>query len=235
MGDRDQDLELIERYLKGDLSRTELSDFQDRLDSDHEFARKLRLRQSFPSLFHAAGADLISTMDAPSMESVPQKKTRSPVKRHVIAGAILLVAAVIAGLLIYMSPKAPEKPEEKMAIADSVPEKTQPAAEVPAARVVQPVDTPEQEETASGPVAPDVPADSIVLPRDEEILFRWTMETDSFTNFYIHAIPSGKLMWWRGIRPGVRELTLPAGKLWKGTYFWYVGDRKYGRTLIIRD
>jgi hypothetical protein len=238
MSDKDKDIELIERFLKGALSRAELSDFQDRLDSDHEFARKLRLRQSFPSLFHADGPDVIETRNNALKEPEPAKSSRKGWKRIAVTGTIIFIIAVIAGILIYRMRVRPGMPEANTVTVNPPSEDVRPAVEEPVSRAkptIKSSDTLPQEEMTDQPVVLDVPPDSIVMPGSDDILFRWTMETDSFTKLWIHTVPSGRLILWRGIRPGMREITVPAGKLWNGTYFWYVGDRKYGRTLIIRD
>jgi len=238
MSDGDKDLKLIERFLKGALSRAELSDFQDRLDSDHEFARKLRLRQSFPSLFQADGPDLIETRNNALKEPEPAKSSRKAWKRIADTGTIIFIIAVIAVILIYLTRVGPGMPEANTATVNPPPEDAKPAVKELVNRAkltIKSADTLLQEEITDEPVLLEVPSDSITLSGSEAILFRWTMETDTFTKFYIHAVPSGRLIMWRGIRPGMREITVPAGKLWNGTYFWYVGDRKYGHTLVIRD
>ena len=88
-----EDIDLIERFLSGNLSHKEAMEIETRLEEDHEFARKLRLRKTFPSLFKAEGQDEI-IMDLPEtpVESYLTETVRKKGSRRVLW--------VIAGLLI---------------------------------------------------------------------------------------------------------------------------------------
>ncbi|GEM_PF-544353 len=93
-----EDIDLIERFLKNQLSHDEAVDFETRLGEDHEFARKLRLRKTFPSLFQAEGNDEI-VMDVEEKHEVIAKKGKTHVvkARHIGWGLLVLAA----GVLIY--------------------------------------------------------------------------------------------------------------------------------------
>lgn len=232
------DLALIERKLQGLLSTNEEIDFEDRLEADHEFARKYRLRQSFPSLFHAEGPDVIGQhIDAPQ----PQVISRAPSRTGKKVGAAM-VLIVLAGILIYAGwyltrpdgdqpGKLPPAPAEKTSIApasDSIAGKPEKVQVTSSGTVSLP-------DSFTAPILLEAPGENITFSRSDEIHFRWQMETDSFTNFYILKAPDSKMVWWRGIRPGIREYILPPVKLSTGEYYWYVGQKKYGRKLQIRD
>jgi len=300
MNSEEKDLELIERYMNNRLTRAEAEDFETRLCEDHEFARKLRLRKNFPSLFKAEGRDeiVMTISDTPEVR-IKEKKVHFLKTRHIVWGAVILLSA---GIIIYFlfiitslpvmktgnrKPAAPlvRKVEArvllKMKATESLqfpvtaapfepmtqtPEKasgqeaTVPVTQAPekvssreTAAVVPrtpekassretAVPVPRTPEKASGleaaadrhtAIALESPANNAGIKRGEEIVFRWKQSTDSFTNFYIISESNNKLAWWRGIKPGIRELTVPAGNFKPGRFYWYVGTRENRRTFIV--
>jgi hypothetical protein len=304
-----EDLDLIERFLKNQLSHDEAVDFEIRVGEDHEFARKLRLRKTFPSLFQAEGHDEI-VMDVEEKHEVivKKKKTHFLKARHIGWGLLVLAAGVLIyflasefgtsfGKLISLK-HAPVKTEQSGVRVKSIaplkpavktvsplkpdvktlsPEQSplEPPAPVrvsvnadyqvhaglttsdlllsplkpaqPLQITVKAVPTAPKPETAaktfsvdSGvkvqkPIELESPADNLVVNRGEDIRFSWKQATDSFTNFYIKSVANNKLAWWRGIKPGIRECTVPANKLLPGKFYWYVGKKEYSRTIIIKD
>lgn len=91
------------------------------------------------------------------------------------------------------------------------------------------------EDNSLKPIELEAPADSMIFNRNGEILFRWKQKTDSFTNFYIISEISNLRVWWRGIRPGIRELKIPAINFKPGKFYWYVGTKEVKRTLVITE
>jgi hypothetical protein len=282
------DIDLIERFLGGQLSQDELMDFETRLEEDHEFARKFRLRKSFPSLFNASGNDLIIQDVKQHQEEefplpVAQKENRGSSRTGIIlvSFVILLIAAALAWFLFLKhwqkrepageksQVSAPASPHEAVKTSATDTKQTLTSVQTPQNTPVQtPQNTPLQPsqnvppaaeagqnippatgkppagsrteplKTSSGihkPIELLSPQDNMVVTRGENVVFRWTMATDSFTNFYIISEANNKLAWWRGIRPGIRELTVPAINFKTGKFYWYVGGREYRRTLIIME
>jgi len=80
MSTGDTDIELIERFISDKLTQTELEDFETRLEEDHEFARKFRLRKTFPSLFKAEGQDEIAMSVTATPAEKPKKKKAHSLK-----------------------------------------------------------------------------------------------------------------------------------------------------------
>jgi anti-sigma factor RsiW len=294
------DIDLIERYLHGQLTQAEAADFETRLGEDHEFARKLRLRKNFPSLFKAEGHDEIAmaVTDTPEVR-VKKKKVHFLKARHIIWGIIVLVTGVLIYFLAvrlgqsvsrpadqaHTPVKTVEQVQTKVKTTEQVhpPLKTadQVQANMKAAEQMQtPLKTPEPLQTKvrsaeqlqvpvqaaepiqtpikAEPTAPkteltekaipretaikihkpielESPADNLVVKRGEEILFTWKQATDSFTNFFIISEAGNKLAWWRGIRPGIRECKVPAIKFKPGRFYWYVGNKEFKRTLIVKE
>lgn len=251
MSKEQEDIDLIERHLSGKLSHAEAVDFETRLGEDHEFARKLRLRKTFPSLFKAEGHDeIVMELDESPEPVVRKKKVRSKKSRII---AWIFIVLVLTGLISYFLISATGWPFGRSAEQKTLPavkkEEVRPkvalkAAEKPAVpaptsavpSTAQPTEKPLVRETTFGPekaiilVTPD---DGKVFSRSDELVFRWSIKTDTFTNFYLISETSEKLAWWRGIRPGTRECIIPANKLSSGRFYWYVGSKEYMRRLTI--
>jgi len=251
MSKEQEDIDLIERHLSGKLTHAEAVDFETRLGEDHEFARKLRLRKTFPSLFKAEGHDEIVMDLSETPEPVVRKKKVRSQKSRNIAWTIMVL--ILIGLITYFlisvtgwpSGQSPEqKPvaaAKKAEVRPNVPLKAtaKPEAPAPTSAVpstAQPTEKPATRETAFGPekaIVLETPADGMVFNRSDELVFRWSIKTDTFTNFYLISETSEKLAWWRGIRPGTRECIIPANKLSSGRFYWYVGRKEYMRRITI--
>jgi len=248
MSTSDTDLELIERFISGKLSPAELENFETRMEEDHEFARKLRLRKTFPSLFKAEGQDEIAmSVTATPAEKPKKKKAHFSKSRYfILGGIILLLALVLVYFLFFWTVSSDREVAGRKAIVRTV-EKSTEKGNTPA-----PVKTVDQAqiqvkaaEQAKTPVKPGVnvhdpivllsPADNMTVKRGEEVLFTWKQSTDSFTNFYIISESGNKLAWWRGIRPGIREIKVPAMNFKPGRFYWYVGTREARRTITISE
>lgn len=259
-----EDIELIERFLKGELTHAEAVDFETRVDEDHEFARKLRLRKTFPSLFNAKGQDaIVMEVDAEPEEPEeprPEKKGSKPAGRRiliVIAGIMLL--AVIIFLVVQLilpwrdllknavpsgsfsaKPSVVKKPGALKSVTPSSAVNKPSEAQIPSAQNPVPAqavrtDSPLKPAAPPQPVELLLPIDNEVVGRGQDVVFRWKMQTDTFTNFYLISLANNKLAWWRGIKPGVRELTLPAINFKAGKFYWYVGSKEFKRILIVAD
>ncbi|MEI6885318.1 MAG: hypothetical protein WCO02_12570 [Bacteroidota bacterium] len=261
MDKEEQDINLIEKFLKGELTHNEAVDFETRVDEDHEFARKLRLRKTFPSLFNAQGHDaIVMDVDAKPEEAEPVRKVRKPVSRRLLWLVVALVLLAAGGFVAFYfilpltwSSKHPAiqvKPssltsanKKNLQLKPAPPSSAvnkQAAIPVTAAQTTTPIQTPKTEvkpQPAGRPQAVELilPIDNEVVSRGQDVVFRWKLQTDTFTNFYLISSANNKLAWWRGVKPGVRELTIPAINFKPGNFYWYVGRKEFRRTLIVAD
>ena len=262
------DIELIEQFINGKLNHDELVDFETRLEEDHEFARKFRLRKAFPSLFNASGNDLIVQDVKESVEEelpeirAEEYQPKSFKPRCIIWPALVIVLTIALVWFFFIRPKpavnkttdqtntpakttltlkpaTPVQPAAQVKIPEQSPVNVPPPGQATASQttaLAKPQPEPRKPETtvpkAIELLAPD---DNMVVTRGEDLVFKWKMATDSFTNFYIIAESTNKLAWWRGIKPGIRELTVPAINFKSGKFYWYVGRREYKRSLIVME
>ncbi len=229
--DTDQtDIDLIERYLLGKLTDAEEEIFENRLASDREFARKYRLRMTFPELMNVSADELPEKI----AEKLPVAKADGdaatlfkPVRFRWAAGVFALVLIVaFAGVILFNRHGGKAKPVEAGPPPDTTP---------------APASTPAREGEVSefpGTTLPNGiglvnPAVDKIISRNEEILFNWNQETDSFSNFYIFSETRERLIIWKGIRPGVREYKTPPLFFQPGKYYWFVGTREVKRAFTI--
>jgi hypothetical protein len=240
------DNDLIERYLLGKLSREEIRGFETRLDDDREFARKLRLLKTFPEMMSEPARIEYERMLAEAAMPVVKKKRfifRKPIYLLLVVVASLLF--IVIALLFIFTGKSHQK--ENVIREENVVQKEDVVKSVVAPRkdiltVTTPVPQPEKKEareviSGSGQKTIELlnPANGIKLSRKEMILFNWAQRTDSFTRFYIFSELNDHVMFWRGIRPGIREYKVPGNYLFPGKYYWYVGTKKEIHKFIITE
>jgi len=236
-----EDIDLIERYINGQLTRAESMDFETRFSEDHEFARKVRLRKTFPSLFKAEGIDeIVMDVEEPAEIRFQRKKTGFVKPKGILWVAIVLLAVGVLCYFLFFGlirPVVNTETKNPTARALSKAEKhLQSAVKTSEPQTLVktvPLKTPAPVITIQKPITLEAPADGMVFERSEEILFRWKIATDTFTNFYVFSEASNKLAWWRGIRPGTRECIIPANRLSSGKFYWYIGTKEFMRTIVV--
>jgi hypothetical protein len=238
------DTDLIERYLLGKLTDAEIRNFDVRLRDDREFARKYRLITTFPEMMSDTGRlEYEKKLAEAAVPVVKKKPARIRIRRYYIwTGASFIACAAIVLLFIF---RGSHNLQKNIVRED----KTVHKADVVTVPVVQLKDTskvlpPKQEqekresvETTAVSVQKAIelisPAGGMKISRNETIVFNWKQKTDSFTRFYIISIPHDQVVYWRGVRPGIREYKVPASYLYPGEYYWYVGTKEDKRTFTV--
>lgn len=245
MGSETEDIELIERYLEGKLDHQELRDFNRRLDEDREFARKVRIRQTFPTLVTEPADNRSLTPDTGTNSQAPASGTRKFIRIILSIIGALLVVVLTGFIFLFSSKKIPNNPSESLR---QLWEKSEPSltgrdSVLKNPAVAQPfVPEPRTSDTARPTSLYRTNAIELVVPeheqtfsRNEAILFQWEQSTDSSTNFYIVSVSGKKIYYWKGIKPGIHEYLLPARTFIPGRYDWFVGTRANKRSFIITD
>ena len=239
------DNELIESFLLDKLSEKEIRAFKQRLENDREFKRKYNLIRTFPEMMSEEGKKEFKKKQAETLEKESDKKHNHFPKRKVFMW-ILFLFLIIAGIaLFFIFHKGSHQNESTMEneVAD---QKVITPQTSPALVKAQQNDTVKKKEipglkqagergdtNLSKPVSLLTPPDGKQFSREEMLNFTWTMKTDSFTRFYIIAEGREKVILWRGIRPGIREYTIPGGYLYPGKFYWYVGTKELKRTFTV--
>lgn len=233
---------LIEHYLLGKLSDAEIRAFKIRLDNDREFARKFRLMQMFPEMMSPEAKQEYDEKNVKQEEPVKPKVHHTPpsVPTKWIWLSVTLFTLMVIGAIIWVLPKSTPKPESTTpptVLKDSskpvlstitLPEKK--ADSVGKPQVEKKVIEPQKEA-----IELVRPTPGSLLKRSDEVVFQWIQVVDTFTRLYVYNTATDKLVLWRGIRPGIRELRVPANTFYPGTFYWYVGRNDSRRTFQIDE
>ncbi|MEI8226596.1 MAG: hypothetical protein WCG82_11800, partial [Bacteroidota bacterium] len=222
----------IERYINGKLTNDDVYNFETRLYEDREFARKYRTRKTFPEMMKAA-RDVSSEFilaETPDPE-IEWRYSDLKKPKYLVWGAI---AAIMIGVVIFFIVQKINQPIEgsttlsNSSVNDSLTKPTLKQSDIITER--QAIDI-----TMRKPVELNSPDDGVTFSRKDEIVFNWELETDTFNYLYIFSEINNKLVWWRGIKPGIRENKVAAINFLPGRFYWYVGNKDVKRTFIIEE
>ena len=240
------DNDLIERYLLGKLTREEIRRVEIRLDDDREFARKLRLLTTFPEMMSEPARLEYEKQKAEAEVPVVKKKSfflRKP--KYLIWSGVLLFILIGIALVLFFIKQGHQR--EKVVLGENVTKKeniVNPLVVPPrdSVAVIKQVTQPEKKETrevtsGAGQKAIELlnPPNCMKFSRKEMIIFNWAQRTDSCTRFYIFSEQNDQVIFWRGIRLGIREYKVPGSYLLPGKYYWYVGTKKEKCTFTINE
>ena len=224
------DIDLIERYLNGKLTSSEVYNFENRLGEDREFARKCRLLKTFPEMKKEAGDIEPVKTEVKSVTHKIERKNSNPFKPvYFVWGSI---AVLIIGISLFFMITKTNRPVEKPVTVNPVPLHDTPS--MPPVKQPEKIIEHKSLESAMGkPIELKAPTDGMTFNRKDEILFSWKLETDTFTNFYVFSEINDKLVWWRGIKPGIQEYKVVAKNFKPGRFYWYVGTKEVKRTFSV--
>jgi hypothetical protein len=238
------DLDLIERYLLGKMTDQEIRDFETRLDDDRELRRKLRLIRTFPEMMSEKGRIEYGKNLAKATAKVVKKKPfRYPKRRYLLWTAVLFLLCVSVAIFFIFKGTARQdenavQKENTVPISNSKSE----AGAVKDTAGLKPQLQPEAQETSVETIDATrkaiellKPADGMKFTRKDIIVFDWTQKTDSFTRFFIVSELHDQVVFWRGIRLGIREYKVQGDYLYPGVYYWYVGTKEERRTFIVTE
>lgn len=237
------DLDLIERYLNGSLSAHEIDLVERRIEGDREFARKLRLRKTFP---HVMKPGEEGTADEPGLQDFSWEFDLKPRRNIHWKGILLLTLLVIPAILFtyfYVTdpPEAADEPKEV-----SIDPAHDPVTALPVADTSEPSGIIQLSQTSHTQIDNNInastepfilvsPNDGALIDRTTEISFRWQQIPDSITHIYIISESTQSIIWWRAVKSGVREFRVPAHHFRAGKYRWYVGIKKNMRRFTISE
>jgi hypothetical protein len=225
------DIDLIEKYIHGKLTAAEVYHFENRLGDDREFARKYRLRKTFPEMMQETGGEAEKEETA---SSALKTEREHPNRKKPVYLALGAIAVIISGFLFFFIFTKTNHQGEKSTEMRSVPVNN-PNSGSPEKQAEKDYEHKGIESPIKKPVELATPAEGMTFSRKEDILFTWKLETDTFTNLYVFSEIRDKLVLWKGIRPGIREHKMPAHNILPGRYYWYVGNKEMRRFFIIMN
>ncbi len=240
------DNDLIEQYLLGKLTDAEIRSFEGRLGVDREFARKFRLLKTFPEMMSNQGRlEYEKNRAETAMTVIKRKPFRFLKPRYLVWAISCIVFIGIALLFIFMRQNQQTEnvvPKENgIRKADIVKPEVVPVKD---SQIVSQPQNQQQENkeirtVTDGAVQKAIellnPAEGMKFSRKEMILFNWKQTSDTFTRFYIISELNDKVVFWRGIRPGIREFKVPGSSLYPGKYYWFIGTKEQKRSFIISE
>ena len=232
------DNDLIEKRILGKLTDEEIRSFETRLGDDREFARKYRLIKTFPEMMSKQGRLEYEKKLADAAVPVVKKKF-FPIRKieYLVWGTVLVIACITIILLFILTGK-----NHRMDIA--VREDTIAKTAVTTGKVEPVVKQQQQEKREIREVSDKAGQETIVLlnppdgmkfSRKDTILFSWTQKTDTFTRFYIYSEIHDQVVFWRGIKPGIREYKVSGRYLYPGKFYWYVGAKETKHTFLVTE
>lgn len=234
------DLDLIERYLNGDLSAQDIDLVERRIEDDREFARKLRLRKTFPNVMKP-GED--GTSNQPGLQDFSWEfdfKSRRHISwKRVLVITMLVIPGILFTYFFVSEPPTPSSTSpEVVAAPENDPVQIPPHTDSTHTVVVAPPIHTLVDSVANSTKAPFIlvsPNDGALIDRTAEISFRWQQIPDSITHIYIISESTQTIIWWRAVKSGVREFRVPAHHFRAGKYRWYVGMKKTMRSFSISE
>jgi hypothetical protein len=240
------DNELIEQYLLGKMTEEEVHDFLVRVENDREFARKLRLLKTFPEMMSEPARREYEKQQAEAATPLVIKRSHHfPRSRFIVWASV--VAVVIAGIALFLiyhktgsgtnDVAGEDKAVQQLVVAKSplVPVKDTQTRTFHQQPEEMKVTLDVNRGTGQKAIELLTPADGMTFSREDSIHFSWAQKTDTFTRFYIFSETNDQVVFWRGIRPGVREYNVPGSSIYTGKYYWFVGTREQKRSFIITE
>jgi len=242
------DNDLIEQYLLGKMTETEVHDFLVRVENDRELARKLRLLKTFPEMMSDQGRLEFEKKQAEAAVPVVRKRFFLFLKLRTIFWVAIIIAVILTGIVLLFlfkgshhrqktvvpqditvaPPSAIVKPAVIAPVKDSTKETT---------HVLQPMEKKEILVAPGGTVQKATgllnPSEGAEISRKDEILFSWKQTADTFSRFYIISEFNNQVVLWRGIPPRIKEYKVPGSSLFPGKYYWYVGSKEQKRSFIV--
>jgi hypothetical protein len=246
MSNNPSDNALIEQYLLGRMTEEEVHDFLVRVENDRELARKLRLLKTFPEMMSEPARREYEKQQAEAAAPLVMKRSHhSHGSRYIFWTVIIAIVAASIAIFIILNKTGPGKQaatgEDKVVQqpvdvkSPAVPVKDTQMRTIP----LQPEEKNETREMNGGTGQKAIelltPADGMTFSREDSIQFRWAQRTDTFTRFYIFSETNDQVVFWRGIRPGVREYKVPGSSIYTGKYYWFVGTREQKRSFVISE
>ena len=214
MKNLDIDIDLIEKYLEGSLSKNEEAAFQERLANDVGFADTFTERKQLQEAF--IEASMRSEIKKSIRSAIAKESHRTITNRRVwlTAAAVVLLAAVASVLMYNSSGRMPEKQYAKEQTSPEKGDKEATQKKLNSMEEYSNMDVLVRKES----VDDFFPDESTVLKPTDTIIFKWP---SSLNERYLTIYNSkGELVRKATIRKKAKEYTLLPGVLKPGVYYW---------------
>jgi len=213
MKELNHDHELIEKYLEGGMSPSEVKDFLARVNSEPELADKLAFRRKLEMEWKAAAK--YQSIKKQVARVINMEKAEAGKNRLIwMVAASVVVLATIGSLFFFINPSPGEK-NDILASGDSLIN---------------------QGETISKPFYKEMPVlasiDSVrtsqvtsqvhsVFSENDTIILQW-IPAGIKNHLYIFSLPDSTLVLSWELQPGLDEYLITPGSFKPGDYMWYI-------------
>jgi hypothetical protein len=229
-----KDVDLIERYIDGELS-PEIVSFRRKVEDDSEFRNLLESRNEMRDLW--IRAKKVEATKAELKRIVHKKDSAkkgkvfilpgfiSQNKYYAIAAGLILLIGVISLLMLITN----KSTNDAVAHNDKVHSYS----------VHNPMDQAykgdkKTYEAANSKIVLLKPDNKALLTSHEQIIFQWTGKGDSLVDFTILQSTNKLIVFTKKVRQGEQSFRLSPGTLKAGKYTWIIGDPLTSRSLIIK-
>lgn len=197
-------IELIERFIDGNLSKEEQHNFNVRLEIEDEFAALYRFRLKIRRDLQKAKQYETTRMRVSGAIKKVQKQNRKFVIYAIAAGLTLLIA--IPGVFTILN-----KPHHNnLAETDST------QTEVFEPQIIQPESYANQ-----GQYVPGVLTLTVVQTNDS-VIFKWEPALSEIAKLVVLNLSNGSELINTNISPDIQQKVIPADKLPSGKIIWYI-------------
>lgn len=230
------DLNLIEKYLDGELTPEEEHSFNQRITEDHGFKDLLTARKEIREVWYRARNIETTKEEVRSIyqEGAVQEKNIfriipdfiSTYRYYAIAASVVLITGILSVLLLI------NKNSKNTEIAKNEKNKTYQVQQERELSVKGKLGIYKPESRQIVLLSPDSEA---VISTQKTILFKWIYKNDTDTHITILKKGINFPVLSEKISSSQTSILLPAGKLKPGVYTWFIGDNRITRTFIIKE
>ena len=230
-----KDIDLIEKYLDGNLTKEETESVEKKLNEDTGFLQLFRIRKEVQNLWIQARSfeatkEEVRSIYIESFIPVKNKSKISPLKaiayRHyaIAATVLILIGTTFVLIFFYESHVNSLQSEKKKKENNSI-------------NIQKPEEQPEKgsrEFYSKKNLILSKPDSNVILEHNKEIVFQWTFKGDTSTHFLIISKDNYQVIYQKKVNPSENKLILPCNTLQPGMYYWYVGNKIIKRGFTIK-
>ncbi|TSA29451.1 MAG: hypothetical protein D4R67_01955 [Bacteroidetes bacterium] len=223
------DLDLIERYLEGNLDEEESNAFRKQMQDDPELTELVKLRKELPDHWKRAGQYQQVRQEVRGSLQVPAHRGVFQLNRTVwtIAASVIILLGT-ALLVILTNPSGPGGGQ----MAEETDSLLLPSVERADDKALLEEVNPEGSGDMNH-VELIGPEQNATFREGDPIVFNWETNRKGSIELTIFEVTSGRIILARTVDPSSHADTLQPQTLEPGRYFWYLGDKSQKRSFTV--
>lgn len=224
-----KDIDLIERYLDGELTEEEITYFQDRVYSDSEFEKLFLFRKELPAFWKSVSQYEEVSKTIQHALSYRNHSIRFGSYRTILAIAASVILLIGIGVvLFFVTMKNPSRfNQDQMVYQEDTLENFQIEQPVPKAnREFFTIDTIPENKLIK-------PVEDAIFSDDHDMLFEWILETEADSIFFTITTGKNKVVLKQELHNGQTSYVLKKHSLPAGGYRWFLTGTEEVRKFYI--